>query len=658
MTDLRYDGIAILPLPNAYLSTSSLKGGTALTPEPSDNRKKDGVVRPESTVESANTRFYAGAPPASAGSSNGGCESTVESAKRRILIKGAGLLAVGAVVGGLALGIKGARAGPNCSFNVTAGNNNPVFCNVTVKGSVLVDACGKNTGGSVPGLIFGPVGQNGCVSVGISSGTPQNLTSGAPPGLCFFAGGQRRVGISQSGCVSIGVPPSSSVSTLNAGAPTLQVQGVRGCSVGIQGQSQQGAGVVGKSGCIIPCIIPGGGIGVFGISSSPPANGQVCVSIGALGATRGIASLCTNESSLGGAGVVGGSVQFAAGGNITRFSPGRGIGVRGISGFAPGVVGTSCVSAGVVGVGGRGSILPCIMPSGCNNITGGSLHVGVVGSSCVSAGVLGVSSGNANVAAVCGRSSLPSSNGQLSAPPGLGIGVRGTSGCSAGVSGISSHGPGLQGRSKSGPALSAQTCSSTIGCFSNSATSGDKSALIRLQAGCTAVTNAGCVTLNAWSAGVSGAGNVCSVPPGSFYIGKQGNPRLILGPTGLQVKGSLTACGGITNNGGLTAKTFGAIASCSVQSYQMKPSCFAVFADAAGLPGHKETFTVTLPAASSSAGMLVFINKIDKSKNSVTVAAGPGDSISGDPSEKLSRQYSAIELVSDGNHTWYEISQY
>ena len=172
------------------------------------------------------------------------------------------------------------------------------------------------------------------------------------------------------------------------------------------------------------------------------------------------------------------------------------------------------------------------------------------------------------------------------------------------------------------------------------------------------MTNAGCVTLNAWSAGVSGAGNVCSVPPGSFYIGKQGNPRLILGPTGLQVKGSLTACGGITNNGGLTAKTFGAIASCSVQSYQMKPSCFAVFADAAGLPGHKETFTVTLPAASSSAGMLVFINKIDKSKNSVTVAAGPGDSISGDPSEKLSRQYSAIELVSDGNHTWYEISQY
>jgi hypothetical protein len=148
------------------------------------------------------------------------------------------------------------------------------------------------------------------------------------------------------------------------------------------------------------------------------------------------------------------------------------------------------------------------------------------------------------------------------------------------------------------------------------------------------------------------------VTPGSFYIGKKGNPRLILGSTGLQVKGSLTTCGGITNNGGLTAKTVSLVASCSLDSYQMKPSCFAVFADTSGLPGRKETFTVTLPPASSSPGMLVFIDKIDGSKNSVTVAASTGDSICGDSTEKLKGQYSAIELISDGSHTWYELSSY
>ena len=90
----------------------------------------------------------------------------------------------------------------------------------------------------------------------------------------------------------------------------------------------------------------------------------------------------------------------------------------------------------------------------------------------------------------------------------------------------------------------------------------------------------------------------------------------------------------------------------------MKTSCFAVLADASGLPGHKDTFTVTLPLASGAPGMLAFINKVDGSKNSVTVAASPGDSINGDPTEKLSKQYSAIELISDGKNTWHEIASY
>jgi hypothetical protein len=71
-------------------------------------------------------------------------------------------------------------------------------------------------------------------------------------------------------------------------------------------------------------------------------------------------------------------------------------------------------------------------------------------------------------------------------------------------------------------------------------------------------------------------------------------------------------------------------------------------------------FTITLPAVSSTAGacngMVLFIKKIDSSTNPVTVAASGSDTIEGNSSIVLKKQYDSLQLISNnssGTHEWF-----
>jgi hypothetical protein len=80
--------------------------------------------------------------------------------------------------------------------------------------------------------------------------------------------------------------------------------------------------------------------------------------------------------------------------------------------------------------------------------------------------------------------------------------------------------------------------------------------------------------------------------------------------------------------------------------YQMQANDFAVLASA----------NVTLPPTSTAAGMIVFIKNI--SSSSITVAPSGTDKIEKKNSETLSKEYSSLTLISDGNSPghWYILS--
>ena len=83
----------------------------------------------------------------------------------------------------------------------------------------------------------------------------------------------------------------------------------------------------------------------------------------------------------------------------------------------------------------------------------------------------------------------------------------------------------------------------------------------------------------------------------------------------------------------------------------MTTTDFAILASASSA-----AFTVTLPAADTPGacnGMIVFIKKTDSSTNAVTIAAASGDSIEGNASMVLGKQYDALQLISNGVHEWF-----
>jgi hypothetical protein len=87
--------------------------------------------------------------------------------------------------------------------------------------------------------------------------------------------------------------------------------------------------------------------------------------------------------------------------------------------------------------------------------------------------------------------------------------------------------------------------------------------------------------------------------------------------------------------------------TCYIMDPKCKPEDYAVFASA-----KSKAFKVTLPAASSGTGRMVFIKKTDCSSNTVTIVPGSSDSIEGKPKKVLAKQYDSLQLMSNGTHGW------
>jgi len=97
-------------------------------------------------------------------------------------------------------------------------------------------------------------------------------------------------------------------------------------------------------------------------------------------------------------------------------------------------------------------------------------------------------------------------------------------------------------------------------------------------------------------------------------------------------------------NGSLSAKTVKVS-----KNYTMTKTDFAVLASGA--------ITVTLPAAKTSAGMIVFIKNVNTSATTVTVKPAGSDNIDNSTAaQSLSAVNSKISLVSDGTTNWYVLS--
>ncbi len=87
-------------------------------------------------------------------------------------------------------------------------------------------------------------------------------------------------------------------------------------------------------------------------------------------------------------------------------------------------------------------------------------------------------------------------------------------------------------------------------------------------------------------------------------------------------------------------------------NYTVTTADYTVLADASS-----SALTVTLPSANQSSNSVFVIKKIDSSSNAVTIAASSGDAIEGASNINLTSQYNYRTLQSDGNTTWYIISQ-
>jgi hypothetical protein len=207
-----------------------------------------------------------------------------------------------------------------------------------------------------------------------------------------------------------------------------------------------------------------------------------------------------------------------------------------------------------------------------------------------------------------------------------------------------------------------------VGTLKNNATSGDRSSLLQFANGDTTAVD--------WNVGVAGLCNSIKVPDGDFYLqhSTSSTPAISVNKCNNHVGiGISNPCRVLCVNGrihtqcgmGLGTQTINTTlainGSLSMKSRQVSSTAtlalsdYAVVADAASA-----AFTITLPAVSSTAGacngMVLFIKKVDSSTNSVTIAASGTDTIEGNSSIVLKKQYDSLQLVSNnssGRHEWF-----
>jgi hypothetical protein len=218
-----------------------------------------------------------------------------------------------------------------------------------------------------------------------------------------------------------------------------------------------------------------------------------------------------------------------------------------------------------------------------------------------------------------------------------GRGIYGASCCCSGILGISANSAGVVAGSISGPGLLAQASNPLTAKFQSSASSGDRSSLLQFENACS--------TPIKWNAGVAGCSNASSIPKGSFYIQRCGvtTPVLAINESGSIGLGTQTINTTLAVNGSIAAKTRSVSASTTLLA-----SDFAIFASG--------KITLTLPAADTQNGMMLFIK--NASTSAVTVAATGSDKIEGKTSKTLSKEYDSLTLISNGASpgTWYILS--
>jgi hypothetical protein len=210
------------------------------------------------------------------------------------------------------------------------------------------------------------------------------------------------------------------------------------------------------------------------------------------------------------------------------------------------------------------------------------------------------------------------------------FGVYGTSCTSCGVVGLSTKAIGVYGQSctcvgvmgYSFNSVGVRGCSCTIGVLGGSSAIGVKG--VANAPGAVPIVARGAsgqtANLQAWE---KACGVKLSVVNKCGWLGI-GRP---CAPTTLAVKGSVSA--NIVSPSG---------------AYKMKSSDYAVLASA----------DVTLPAASTAAGMIVFIKNIGTT--AITVSASGTNKIEGKSSEILSKEYASLYLISDGVSNWYMVA--
>jgi len=121
-----------------------------------------------------------------------------------------------------------------------------------------------------------------------------------------------------------------------------------------------------------------------------------------------------------------------------------------------------------------------------------------------------------------------------------------------------------------------------------------------------------------------------------------GNATLTLGSTTTSV-GNLTLTNATVNGAALAITT--------------RTSAYTATATDVTILGNATTaaFSVTLPTAVGATGKIYTVKKIDSSVNAVTVATTSAQTIDGQSTEPLARQYDAVTVQSDGAN-WFIVS--
>jgi hypothetical protein len=253
------------------------------------------------------------------------------------------------------------------------------------------------------------------------------------------------------------------------------------------------------------------------------------------------------------------------------------------------------VSVGVIG---SGTAIRGLAPStgvgifGCGGtgVKGNSASgIGIVGHSCSTIGVNGSSS---RAQGVFGQSFS-----------GTGAGVAGIATCGTGGTGVFGEGSG----------------------FGVQAQGSAASSIPLVALGVATQTN----NLQQWEKGPACKPTVLSVVNKNGWLGLGAK----VASTTLHVNGSVSAKAALVS-----------------ANYKMKASDFAVLASASATAG----ITITLPPAKTSVGMIVFIKKVDANNGkAVTVTVAGTDTIEGNPSFALNKQYDSVQLISNGKSEWF-----